>query len=376
MARTRTLWLVSVLVAALGCNDSSSNAVTCVPSCRADFVCVNGACVQACNPPCGNGERCVTSGAAPMCVRDNTPTDAGVAPADTFTPSDAGAPVDAPIPEMDVPATTGDVPVMRADIPFTPTDVAFPTSDLPPLPPCGMSGQMCCANNACAGGGQCQSGMCVLPAMRDMNECTQPSDCPAGQSCIGVQECTGGRGCFRCAAPTGMGELGTPCMNASSCRTGVCSNGRCTVPCPVGDAGDAMCNGVRAGYVCTNILYRTSTSAPVTTIGVCNQRCGRGGDCPTGFVCAPLLNYLADRMDFVCRAASTTATTPIGGTCNPAMSTCQNVLCLPTSMTAGYCTGVCQSDMDCTPEAPVCDTLYVIRPSGREQITRGCHPRR
>ena len=58
------------------------------------------------------------------------------------------------------------------------------------------------------------------------------------------------------------------------------------------------------------------------------------------------------------------------------MPACQNVLCLPTGMGTGYCTGVCQSDMDCTPEAPVCDTLYVIRPSGREQLTRGCHPRR
>ena len=132
MARTRTLWLVSVLVAALGCSDSSSNAVTCVPSCRADFVCVNGACVQACNPPCGNGERCVTSGAAPMCVRDNTPTDAGVAPADTFTPSDAGAPVDAPIPEIDGPATTGDVPGIRPDTPLTPPHLHFPSTALPP----------------------------------------------------------------------------------------------------------------------------------------------------------------------------------------------------------------------------------------------------
>ncbi|MEZ4391514.1 MAG: hypothetical protein R3A48_10495 [Polyangiales bacterium] len=371
MRSTPALWLAAILLTPLGCGDSTPT-VSCVPACRADFVCVSGACVQACNPPCGAGQRCSSAGGAPMCVVDTTPTDAGLTVDVAPIPFDTAG--------MDDVAPGADV-VSATDVTAGPdaggaTDVAAPTDDLPPLPPCGMSGQPCCATNACFGGGQCQSGMCALPAMREMGECVQPSDCPAGQSCIGVQECAGARGCFRCGAPQGTGEIGTPCTGAAQCRTGVCSNGRCTIACPVGEVGDAMCNGARSGYTCTNILYRSMPSAPVTTIGVCNQSCGRGGDCPTGFVCAPLLNYLTDRMEFVCRAASTTATTPIGGACNPSMPTCQNVLCLPTGMNTGYCTGVCQSDTDCPAEAPVCDTLYLIRPSGREQVSRGCHPRR
>lgn len=342
-------WAVAVLVAAVGCGDntpaSADASASCVPACRAGYTCVAGACVEACNPRCPAGERCVISGGAPACERE--PSDAAVA-SDVVSASDVASP----------------------------TDGGGPTSDLPPLAPCGMAGQMCCANSACFSGGVCQSGMCAVPAMRDGGECQRPEDCPAGQACIGVQECTGGRGCFRCGVPAGTGDIGTPCMNAQQCRTGVCSNGRCTIPCAVGAAGDAACNGARAGYICTNILWRASSTSPVTTIGVCNQACQRGGDCPSGFVCSPSLDYISDQMDFVCRTASTTNTTPLGGACNPMMPTCQNVLCLPTGMGSGYCTGVCQTDMDCPPAAPVCDTLYVIRPSGRDQITRGCHPRR
>lgn len=365
-----SFWVVTVLVAALGCSSDPPASTACAPACREGYACVSGRCVEACNPACPAGERCAVSGGAPVCVRDATdaaaPTDAVTA--DAVTPT-----TDLPA-AMDVNATGSDV--IPATDAVAPTDSATPTSDLPALPPCGMTGQPCCGGSACYGGGQCVSGMCGPAPTRDMGECVRPEDCPAGQACIGVQECTGNRGCFRCAAPAGTGEIGTPCMSANQCRTGVCSNGRCTIPCAVGEAGDAACNAARAGYTCTNILWRSTSTAPVTTIGVCNQSCRRGGDCPTGFVCAPLLNYLADRMDFVCRAASTTSTTPIGGACNPTMPTCQNVLCLPTGMNMGYCTGVCQTDMDCTPAAPVCDTLYVIRPSGRDQITRGCHPRR
>jgi hypothetical protein len=40
------------------CTFSSSAAAQCVPECRSGYVCVEGQCVSACNPPCAAGERC------------------------------------------------------------------------------------------------------------------------------------------------------------------------------------------------------------------------------------------------------------------------------------------------------------------------------
>jgi hypothetical protein len=37
-------------------------AAACVPSCRAGFMCVQGACVSACNPPCASSEVCSAQG--------------------------------------------------------------------------------------------------------------------------------------------------------------------------------------------------------------------------------------------------------------------------------------------------------------------------
>lgn len=41
----------------------AARAQDCFPECRAGFVCANGACVSACNPPCGADERCEAGGA-------------------------------------------------------------------------------------------------------------------------------------------------------------------------------------------------------------------------------------------------------------------------------------------------------------------------
>lgn len=37
---------------------ASSPAPACEPECSPGYVCVRGACVSACNPPCGAGQRC------------------------------------------------------------------------------------------------------------------------------------------------------------------------------------------------------------------------------------------------------------------------------------------------------------------------------
>lgn len=47
---------------------ASAAAEACVPACRQAFVCVKGACVSACNPPCPEGDRCAVEAAGPTCV--------------------------------------------------------------------------------------------------------------------------------------------------------------------------------------------------------------------------------------------------------------------------------------------------------------------
>jgi hypothetical protein len=42
----------------------------CIPSCRAGYLCVKGACVSACNPPCATNEVCTAEG---QCLARNTP---------------------------------------------------------------------------------------------------------------------------------------------------------------------------------------------------------------------------------------------------------------------------------------------------------------
>lgn len=40
----------------------SARAKDCVPSCREGYLCHQGQCIEACNPPCAEGERCVGEG--------------------------------------------------------------------------------------------------------------------------------------------------------------------------------------------------------------------------------------------------------------------------------------------------------------------------
>ena len=70
------------------------SASSCAPSCRAGFMCVQGACVSACNPACSDGEQCSAEGqcvakAAPKRVA--TPPAAPVATSTPTTEPDADA---------------------------------------------------------------------------------------------------------------------------------------------------------------------------------------------------------------------------------------------------------------------------------------------
>ncbi len=370
-----SLLLLGALAWGSACSDDPpSTTVTCTPACRTGFACVNGACVSACNPPCGSGERCDTSSSVARCVAGGTdaavtdataPDDTGSpsndlgAPQDVTAPGDAGSPVDVTAP-TDAGTSTDVVTV---------TDVGVDAM----AAPCGRAGEPCCNGRACLNGGQCVSNVCAT-ATPVMNECTSSAECGDGGVCGGPFECGGSRRCYQCEAPPGTAAFGAACVSGNDCRSGVCSSRRCSAPCAYGPAGDTACAAAGAGYACTAAFYRPSMTDPITTLGVCNQRCAANRECSGGAACVPLLDYFADRMDFIC--SPTTLTGAPGDACDPSgTTTCQSLLCVPTSMTAGYCTAPCATDADCPAAAPVCDALTVIRPSGGAQASRGCRPR-
>lgn len=79
---SRAAMAISVL-AMVTCSTVASRArAQCAPDCRSGYVCEEGQCVSACNPPCASGERCT---AEAECVA------AGVS-ADATAPASFGAP--------------------------------------------------------------------------------------------------------------------------------------------------------------------------------------------------------------------------------------------------------------------------------------------
>jgi hypothetical protein len=397
-ARHRSRWAYAWILAAWtlgGCSDDDPAVIgpRCFPECRAGTLCSpSGTCVSPCNPACGASETCVGSGASARCVPpgadSGVATDLGPSGGDA-TGGDVGAASDAGATDLgvatDVPPGT-DLGI--SDTGAGPGDGGAPTDAFTPPMNCGMPGQVCCVTRGCYGGGYCEAGTCRAPSMRDPGECNRAEDCPAGQSCGGPFVCGGGpdagvndagaivtRRCFRCEAPPGAGAFGATCGNGGECQTGVCSNSRCTVACPVGEAGDALCQARGANQRCINVFYQPVSMGPLTTLGVCAPTCARDGDCAAGTACVPRLNYFADRMDFACAPAPASAVTAVGGACNPnGASTCRNVLCVGTSATAGYCTAPCNINSDCPAAAPICDGITLSRPSNMGQAARACRP--
>ena len=399
----RSRWAYAWMWAAVslaGCGESSPvvMGVQCFPACRAGTVCApSGTCVSACNPACGAAETCVGSGATARCERGDgdggAATDLGAGDAqatDTGGVSDAGTADAGPTP--DAPSWTDlGAPVDGAfgDVVAPPTDGGPSADAFTPPTNCGLAGQPCCVGRACYGGGYCVGSTCAAPTARDPGECTRPDDCPAGQACGGLFTCGGGadggvtdagavltRGCFLCGTPPGASAFGAACTNNSTCATGLCSGGRCTVACAVGAAGDATCAARGASYRCLNLFFSAVSMGPITTLGVCAPTCARESDCAADSACVPRLNYFADRMDFACVAPSATLTGRPGDACNPSgVTTCRNILCVGLTASTGYCTAPCSADADCPASAPVCDAISFSRPGGGGQPGRACRPR-
>lgn len=65
LALSRGARTIGILVAVLGVLvlvPTQAYSQECVPSCRDGYLCMKGKCVEACNPPCPEGEHCVSGG--------------------------------------------------------------------------------------------------------------------------------------------------------------------------------------------------------------------------------------------------------------------------------------------------------------------------
>lgn len=94
----------------------------CVPDCRDGYVCYQGACISACNPPCPGGQTCTGTG---QCIDGQPPT-----PAPVMAP-----PVAAPAPVAAAPASSpAQPPDAEPPSPAPPPDDAYYPEPAAPSP--------------------------------------------------------------------------------------------------------------------------------------------------------------------------------------------------------------------------------------------------
>jgi hypothetical protein len=79
--------LVLPLLVLVPRNARAQEEESCIPSCRSGFICVKGACVSRCNPPCGEGETCDEEGECHLKKKKKSETLA--TPVEQPPPSDA-----------------------------------------------------------------------------------------------------------------------------------------------------------------------------------------------------------------------------------------------------------------------------------------------
>jgi hypothetical protein len=83
------LAMVSTVLMLGSLTTTPARAADCVPSCRDGFLCHQGQCIEACNPPCAEGELCTGEG---QCVAATSSTAPGYTAGNTGAVDSAGKP--------------------------------------------------------------------------------------------------------------------------------------------------------------------------------------------------------------------------------------------------------------------------------------------
>jgi hypothetical protein len=78
---------VGVWIGGIALMISPVRAQECVPTCRTAYVCIDGQCVSACNPPCEAGEKCTPEGSCEAAAPAPAPPPAQAAPAEQAGPA-------------------------------------------------------------------------------------------------------------------------------------------------------------------------------------------------------------------------------------------------------------------------------------------------
>ena len=252
---------------------------------------------------------------------------------------------------------------------------------LPATPHCDTatgSCVQCVSDGQCPAGNKCASGACKPVC----TTATQAQDCPAATPVCRVSPSPA---CVQCVASTDC-PSGQVCTSSNTCvvqTTGCSSNATCPPATPVCVAPN--CVQCAASADCKNGQGCDTAAHTCTLTGGSGQICGPGKSCNTGLlcidegglngpVCRPSCNPYAaacasgtvcswigfDRngaFQGYCSAPNGHAA--LGAACDPNLGdSCEwNLICAPTSATAGVCRSICDPAASGGCGAAACNTV-------------------
>ncbi|HVY25012.1 MAG TPA: hypothetical protein VHB79_00620 [Polyangiaceae bacterium] len=104
MSPALTSFGAALAILALG-GTALAEGPECFPECRTGYICQQGSCVSACNPPCGSNERCTAAATCePKPAAAPLPPPPQASPAPSSLPPSAAPPAEAPPPWSTTPS--------------------------------------------------------------------------------------------------------------------------------------------------------------------------------------------------------------------------------------------------------------------------------
>ena len=221
--------------------------------------------------------------------------------------------------------------------------------------------ELCNNNNDCITGYECVvadvevlSGAMVsaqLCRALPPDPCDEISDCSTGTTCgIVVNEALTALESV-CIPNTGLGN-GAACSVNEDCRSNVCLEGVCTVPC----TSDSQCLGQQ--LCLDNTVFVDSLTGQFDLCQYLEPlQCGSSGDCTDGVrVCGELSSTSTELLTW-CTFPNDGQLT-MGNACSD-MSDCYDNVC---GYASGECTVFCEADSDCGAAADHICTAYRYNP--------------